>query len=89
MATPVNSARPRAERTRIVIFADLDMGYLLDLVSRYRMVTKKSLYTEIWEAGIRTHLGIEPEDIEGARPLPRGTAAPEDIQKLVEALVAR
>lgn len=89
MATPM----PRKEKTyadgkRVVVFASLEMGYLLDLISRYRCVTKRSLHEEIWFAGVRAYLGVDPEEVDTVSPLPRGSAAPSEIKKLAQALIA-
>lgn len=88
MATPM----PSKEKTyldgkRIVVSVPVEVGFLLDLIARYRSVTKKSVHEEIWRAGVRAHLGVDVDDIDAPSPLPRGAAVPGDIKKLTAELL--
>jgi hypothetical protein len=91
MATPMPKTegnRHYRDDKRVVVFVPIDMGYLLDLVSRYQCITKKKLHEDIWRAGILAYLGIDPDAIESPTPLPRGSAAQKDVKKLVAQLTA-
>lgn len=91
MATPMPKSEKKATdgTRRAVVRIPLGMSYLLDLVSNYQVINKTKLYEEIWKAGLRAHLGLAEEECEDIQPvpLPRGTAAPKDIKKLVDALL--
>lgn len=90
MATPLAKAeKHHAERKRVVIFVPIEMGYLLDLISRYELCTKRSLHERVWEAGVKSLLGIDPASLETSQPspLPRSTKVPKELHKLVSALV--
>lgn len=76
--------------SRVVIRVSPHMQFLLTQLARHLCKTKKDLHGEIWEAGVRVVLGVEPADIEDASvvSLPRSTAAPKDTRKLVAALLS-
>lgn len=87
-AMPIRNQR-NTEATRVVVFVEIEMSYLLSLVAQYKGITKKSLHKDIWEAGIRSYLGIDPTDVANSRPAPlaRSTTPPADMLKLVLAIL--
>lgn len=88
MATALPKGEKRfAEHKRAVVMVSIELGYLLDLVSRYQCMTKKALHAQIWRAGLLSYLGVDPDQINTCSPLPRGTAVPKDAKQLVEALL--
>lgn len=75
---------------RVVVHVSDEMQLLLTQLARRLLCNKKDLHEQIWLAGVQAHLGLTPDDIEAmsVTSLPRGTAAPDDTKKLVQALIA-
>jgi hypothetical protein len=76
---------------RVVVRISPEMQFLLSQVARHSLCTKKDLHDEIWRAGIKSHLGVTPEEVDEASvtSLPRGSAASADAKKLTRLLLNR
>lgn len=82
---------PSTKGPRVVVQVTDDMQFLLTQVARHLTQTKKGLHEDIWRAGVRAHLGVDPEEVDGASvaSLPRNCAAAraKDPKKLAAALL--
>lgn len=74
---------------RVVVHVSPEMQFMLTQLAARMLLTKKQLHTDIWEAGIRSLLGVDPKEVEGARlvSLPRMPVDRPDAKRLAQMMI--